>query len=435
MGNVDLVRVTNAEKAVLGCALVGDIGRAVLLQLGDQDFYDPKCQLIASVMRDMIRRNVPPDVITVPAEIAARGKSHLVRIGELHDLVNTAPPTMAAPHYAQQVRDNARVRLTNEAGQRLVAMTTSDDSADDLGEALARHADEMAGIPAPFDVEADHARTVHDLLNEDEEEEEWMIPGLIERGERIVITGPEGLGKSTVIKQLACCVAAGVDPWTQERVSRDGFRVLHIDTENSRRQTRRNYRWIGAGMPKNTAPDWRQRISLHINTAGVNLAGRDRAWFHQVAAACSPDLIVLGPAYKLMTGLDPNKDSDVLSLLAAIDEVRTRHDSAVLIEAHSPHGSEMTKRPVRPFGSSVWLRWPEVGFGFRVDEDQEKSIREMEKTQGIRRFGNKSARPEHLQIVSWRGQREDRDWPGGIAWGPDGGLPWVKYRNTERGAA
>jgi len=421
MGNVDIVRVTNAEKAVLGCALAGDIGRAVLLQLGDEDFFDPKSQLVASVMRDMIRRNVPPDLITVPAEIAARGKSHLVKATDLHDLVTFAPPTMAAPYYAAQVRDNARVRLTHEAGVRLAQMTNADDSADDLGEALARHADEMNAIPAPFDVEAEQARTVHDLLNEDEEEECWMIPDVIERGERIVITGPEGLGKSTVIKQLACCTAAGVDPWSQERVSRDGFRVLHIDTENSRRQTRRNYRWIGAGMPANVAPGWQQRINLHIRTEGVNLAGRDRAWFHQVAAACSPDLIVLGPAYKLMTGLDPNKDADVLSLLAAIDEVRTRHDSAVIIEAHSPHGGEIGKRPVRPFGSSVWLRWPEVGFGFRVDEEQEGNLRELAKHQGSRPLN----RPSYLNLVQWRGQREDRDWPSGITWGPSGGLPWV----------
>jgi replicative DNA helicase len=432
MGAIDLIRVTNAEKAVLGCALAGDIGRAVLLQLGDQDFYDPKCQLIASVMRDMIRRNVPPDVITVPAEIAARGKSHAVRMTELHDLVNTAPPTMAAAHYAAQVRDNARVRLTNEAGQRLVAMTGSDDSADDLGEALARHADEMSAIPAPFDVEADHARTVHDLLNEDDEEEEWMIPGFMERGERVVLTGSEGMGKSTIIKQVSACTAAGVNPWSHERVSRDGFRVLHIDTENSRRQTRRNYRWIGSAMPKNIAPDWRSRIHLHIRTEGVNLAGRDRAWFHQVAAACSPDLIVLGPAYKLMTGLDPNKDADVLSLLAAIDEVRTRHDSAVLIEAHSPHGGGIERRPVRPFGSSVWLRWPEIGVGLRVDDKQEQAHREWANSNGI----HLGPRPRYLEVAQWRGQREDRDWPTGITWGPDGGLPWVPSGNyPERRAA
>lgn len=431
MGNVDIVRVTNAEKAVLGCALAGDTGRAVLLQLGDEDFFDPKCQLVAAVMRDMTRRGVPPDLITVPAEMAARGKSHLVKATDLHDLMQFAPPSMAAPFYAQQVRENARVRLAHAAGQRLAQMTNDDESADQLGEALARHADEMAAIPAPFDVESVHARTVHDLLNEDDEEEHWMIPGLIERGERIVITGPEGLGKSTVIKQLSACVAAGVDPWSQERVAREGFRVLHIDTENSRRQTRRNYRWIGVGVPRNSAPEWQSRITLHIRTEGVNLAGRDRAWFHQVAAACSPDLIVLGPAYKLMTGLDPNKDADVLSLLAAIDEVRTRHDAAVLIEAHSPHGGEIGKRPVRPFGSSVWLRWPEVGFGFRVDEEQEGNLRELAKHQG----GPAPSRPSYLNLVQWRGQREDRDWPRGITWGPAGGLPWVPSHTYPAGRA
>src|SRR6478609_6866220 len=247
------------------------------------------------------------------------------------------------------------------------------DSTEDLGEALARHASDLAAIPAPFDVTAATSHSLEDLLNEADEKEEWVIPGLIERGERIVVTGSEGLGKSTVIKQIAASVAAGVDPWTQERVSRDGFRVLHIDTENSRRQTRRNYRWIGSGIPRNAADGWRTRINLHIRTEGVNLAGRDRAWFHQVAAQCSPDLIVLGPAYKVMTGLDPNKDVDVLSLFSAIDEVRTRHDSAVLIEAHSPHGSDGMVRTVRPFGSSVWLRWPEVGLGFRVDDEEERN--------------------------------------------------------------
>lgn len=429
MGAVDTIRVTNAERAVLGCALAGDQGRAVLLQLGDKDFYDPKCQLVAAIMRDMIRRSVPPDPITLAAEVAARGKSALVSMVYLHDLHQFAPPTMAAAHYAAAVRENARVRLTNEAGRRLAAMTQDDDSADQLGEALSMHADEMAAIPAPFDVDAAESRTVQELLNEDDEEEDWMVPQWLERGERVVLTGSEGMGKSTIIKQIGCCVAAGVNPWSQERISRDGFRVLHIDTENSRRQTRRNFRWIGAGMPSNVAEDWRSRIHLHIRTEGVNLAGRDRAWFHQVAAQCSPDLIVLGPAYKLMTGLDPNKDADVLSLLAAIDEVRTRHDSAVLIEAHSPHGGEIGKRPVRPFGSSVWLRWPEIGLGLRVDDKQEQAHREWANANGIRL----GPRPRYLEFAQWRGQREDRQWPSGITWGESAGLPWVPSHNYPEG--
>lgn len=427
MGNVDITRVIIAEKAMLGCALTGDEGKAVLLQLSDKDFFDPKCQLVAAIMRDMIRRSVPPDQITLAAEVAARGKSALVSMSYVADLVQYAPPTMAAAHYAATVRENARVRLANDAGRRLVAMTQDDDSADQLGDALAMHADEMAAIPAPFDANSAESRTVQDLLNEDDEEEDWMIPGLIERGERIVITGHEGMGKSVCLRQIASCVAAGIHPWSGDRVSREGFRVLHIDTENPRRNTRRIYRWLSAKVPKNSADGWQSRIDLHIRTEGVNLAGKDRAWFHQVAAQCSPDLIVLGPAYKVMTGLDPNKDVDVLSLFSAIDEVRTRHDAAVLIEAHAPHGGDIGKRTVRPFGSSVWLRWPEVGFGLRVDEDQEKTSREFD--------GYRGDRPRYLQLVAWRGQREDRAWPGGITWGPDNGMPWVPSHTYPTGRA
>jgi len=420
MGNV--MPYQFAEAAVLGSAMMGESAHQVILRLTEDDFDDPKHKLIASAIRKLIRDGGSPDPITVGSELTARGV--LGRIGGsvfLHDLIGMVTTPLSAPYYAAIIRDAARVRRAHEVGVRLTQMTTSESAAEEMPEILARAGDELGSVPPPFDAQVEEPPTVHDLLNEDEEEEDWMIPGLIERGERIVITGSEGLGKSTVIKQLACCVAAGVNPWSHERVSRDGFRVLHIDTENSRRQTRRNYRWIGAGMPQNTAPGWQQRITLHIRTEGVNLAGRDRAWFHQIAAACSPDLIVLGPAYKLMTGLDPNKDSDVLQLLASIDEVRTRHDAAVLIEAHSPHGGEIGKRPVRPFGSSVWLRWPEIGFGFRVDDEQESNLRELAKHQGSRQ----PTRPSYLNLVGWRGQREDRDWPSGITWGPRGGLPWV----------
>lgn len=420
MGNVDITRVTNAERAVLGCAMAGDIGRAVLLQLGDEDFFDPQHQILASIMRDMVRRNVPPDMITIQAELAARGKSNVpkgVSGVYLHDLWTFAPNSDAAPFYAREVRANSRVRLANEAGQRLTQMTCSDDSAEELDAALARHSDEMSAIPAPFDMDAVTSHTLEDLLNEEDEEHSWLIPGLLARGERVVMTGPEGLGKSTITRQISACVAAGIHPFTGERVSRDGFRVLHIDTENDRRQSRRNYRWISAGMPRNIADGWLARVDLYPRTEGVNLAGRDRAWFHQVAAACSPDLIVLAPAYKVMIGLDPDKANDVFSLLNAIDEVRTRHDAAVVIEAHSGNETQTGKRPVRPFGSSVWMRWPEVGFGFRVDEEAEKNV--------IAFDGSQRRRPRYLKLVSFRGDREDRYWPGGITWGPDGGLPWV----------
>ncbi len=67
----------------------------------------------------------------------------------------------------------------------------------------------------------------------------------------------------------------------------------------------------------------------------------------------------------------------------------------VMIEAHSPHASNGGKRPIRPYGASLWLRWPEFGIYLS---------------------------PEG-QLQHWRGQRDERDWPAALKRG--GLLPWT----------
>lgn len=415
MGNVTMP-YQFAEAAVLGSAMMGEAAHDAILRLSDDDFDDPKHKLIASAIRRLIREGGKPDPITVSAELSALNV--LSRIGGsvfLHDLVGMVTTPLSAPYYATIVRDASRVRLAHATGVRLTQMTTNEDSAEEMPEILARVRAELDAIPGRFTEEAQVAPTVHDLLLRADEPEDWLIPGLIERGERIVITGGEGMAKSMIMRQFAACLAAGLHPWTGRRVS-DGFRVLHIDAENSERQSRRNYLRVGNGIARNRpAPGWSERIHLWTRTEGLNLAGADRGWFHKVAEMCSPDLIILAPAYKIMIGQDPDKERDILALLAAIDEVRTRHDSAVMIEAHSGNGPDGSTRPTRPIGSSVWRRWPEVGFGLRIDE---KSYPE----------GCGEKRPRYLQAVQFRGQREDRDWPDLLAWGPDNGLPWVPNR-------
>ena len=71
-----------------------------------------------------------------------------------------------------------------------------------------------------------------------------------------------------------------------------------------------------------------------------------------------------------------------------LDEVRARYGCALMIEAHSPHGVG-SKRPLRPFGASMWLRWPEFGFGLR----------------------ERKVNPMQMTIEEWRGSRDSRNWP------------------------
>lgn len=423
-----------AEAAVLGAVMLdADPAKAALLQLTDDDFDTSQHRAIAAAARSMIRDRRPIDALTLGAELERSGE--IRKVGgttELFALMHAAPVPESASYYAEIVRNRARLRKARVVSGELARMLAADGAGEQLDQVMLAHRAALESIPEPLGATA-HEITIGDLMNEPETPAEWITPGLIARGERIVLTGPEGLAKSTLMRQFAGCLAAGLHPWTGKPYA-EPVRVLHIDAENSRAQTRRSYQRIDRFMRETrVSPDWRKRITVRIEPAGLDLTGRDAGWLHQAASRCSPDVIVLGPAYKLSRG-DPQKDSDVLALLAVIDEVRMRHNAAVLIEQHTPHGNSLGERPIRPYGSSVWLRWPEVGLGLRRDTD--KSVVQEE-------------RPRYLEVPQWRGAREPRDWPGRICWGTEWAydpkfrgrpvLPWVptdsNYQPTELEAA
>src|SRR5438132_11941606 len=78
-----------------------------------------------------------------------------------------------------------------------------------------------------------HDLDVDEFLNEDEPEYDWVIPEVVERGDRVVLTGGEGMGKSTLLRQIAIQAAAGVHPFTLEAMT--PVRVMLLDLENSKR--------------------------------------------------------------------------------------------------------------------------------------------------------------------------------------------------------
>jgi hypothetical protein len=261
----------------------------------------------------------------------------------------------------------------------------------------------------------DLAPDIHDLLAEDEPDHDWLVPGLLERGERFMLTGFEGLGKTMFMRMFAVCFAAGIHPTTYQLIK--PCRVLYVDCENTKRQNRRAYAPIVAEAARRQAvPAGGLRLIQKPEGIDLGTSG-DAAWLLERVQAHRPDVLFIGPLYRLHIE-NPNDEATARKVVAALDAVRVQGDCALMIEAHAGHGEWGTKRSVRPVGSSLYLRWPEYGFGIRPSPGIDTG----------------ELRPSQVELTAWRGARDERQWPTDWIFGSKRheGWPWVPFKSQPR---
>ena len=241
--------------------------------------------------------------------------------------------------------------------------------------------------------------TLQDLLDLDFPQAGEVVPGLFRNRTRVVITGPEGRGKSEMIYQIALGAARGINPFTTEPIPQQ--RVLIVDAENEHVDLQKRLRRIDAlydGVGAEPSGD-----HLRIQDAlGWNLLDpADAGHLFALTRAFMPDLLVIGPVYQIMGG-DGNDAETVRRFMRVVDQCRSISDTAVLTEAHAGHGEGGNRNNWRPSGSSLWLRWPDMGIGMSPLDDQ----------------------ASQMQLVRWRGDRVENHWPDVVRRG--GVLPWTQ---------
>jgi replicative DNA helicase len=299
-------------------------------------------------------------------------------------------------HYIDRLIEAAGRRRLQHAAVELSQAATSDRldlaGALDLARRLTEEAEGPAlrALPDP-DI---------DTFLEGDDAYDWIIPRLLERRDRWLLVADEGGGKSTLLRQIAVQAAAGISPFTCQAM--DPVRVLLVDLENGERLVRRRLRALRTQCGARLDPD---RLRVCSLPAGVDITERSGAnWLTERVAANRPDLLIIGPMYRLYAGVaehgDIGGEDKARKVTAAIDRVRTRFGVTVIAETHAPLGSNGATRVLRPFGSSVWLRWAEFGTALKRDADQ----------------------PNRWLLTHFRMPRDERVWPVALSRG--GVWPW-----------
>ncbi|SEE83413.1 replicative DNA helicase [Arthrobacter alpinus] len=380
------------EEQVIGaCLLDGEAIRFAVDHVESTDFASMVLGNVFDVMVAMRAAGKPIEPASVTAGVAEAGIRG-VGFTELFKWMEAVGSSHSVDFYAKLVREASVRRSIARAGQSMIQQSQNEavPSAQVLSEAMTA----LTGISDNSPGNGMKTITLGDLLAV-EDSYDWVIEGLFERGDRMIITGYEGLGKTTWIRQMAICMAAGINPVTLDHC--EPQKVLVIDVENTESQWRNEVR----GMAK-TAQGYgpvSPMENLHLSCNGrVDITkGSSLGEIHRLVDIHKPSVLFIGPIYKLVPHGISN-DDDAAPLITALDSLRDR-GLVLVMEGHSPKGSANAARDLSPRGSAALMGWPEFGFGLAPDEN-----------------GN-------AIVQRWRGERDrKRVWPKTLEKG--GPFPW-----------
>lgn len=373
-----------AEENLLGALITAprQTVRAVEGAVSSEDFDDGRLGVVFDQLVTATVRGESIDVVAVDTHFHEWG------VGSLDPAVvwRWVDPARMVPHhafqYAQVVRaDAVRRRLSTVVSVTSERLRAGEPALDIASSALSA----LSGLVDGASSGGLRAKTLREVLA-GEDAYDWIIPGLLERQDRLVVTGAEGAGKTMWMRQLALLSAAGVHPVTFQRI--DPVDVLVVDAENTERQWRRATRWIARNAAADGVRDPSDVVHLAAGHRIDITKGSHLSEIHRLIDVHKPDVLFIGPLYKLVAKAI-NSDDDAAPLIVALDSLRER-GVALVMEAHAGHSIGASGfRDLRPRGSSALLGWPEFGLGLRPSTD----------TEGV------------VDVVRWRGDRDARDWP------------------------
>ncbi len=385
-----------AERALVGSMIIWPAGimEAIEYVMVD-DLYTPLHKAAYAACIDLALRGDKVDSITVADECKRKGHED-VTVSDVIRLTS-GEGGLAWKRYADIILQHSlRRRLLAEAYE---LQESASDISLDPAVVMDRHLESVARIDTALIAREPDDISVEEFLQRPSPAQSpWVVPGLFRRDWRTIVVGGEGKGKSWLLRQLGVLAAYGIHPFRFTRIPK--VKTLIVDLENPEDALWNSLDTIVRKVQRQT-PDREVFNRLWWRPSGIDLRSRSsRAELESVIAQRRPELVLMGPLYKTysITARD-GFELPAREVQQALDTMRMRYGFSLVIEDHAPQASGGV-RDMRPYGSSFWLRWPEIGIGLVPSPEQENA----------------------LTVGRWRGDRTVTDWPAtlvrGTAW------PW-----------
>ncbi len=389
-----------SEEGLIGALLIrpsmiGDVADEVQ----PADIFAPQMARIYAAMLALWGRGILPDTYTVADEL--RSLDDLEGVGGAAALttLQAGVPSLDVRGYIQVILDASLRRRV------ILAARTAQEIASDPAVSAADALDAGREVLANIDVPLSAPSEVEDVETfcAGEDRYDWLVTGLVEKGDRILVVAAEAAGKSMLLRQIAVTCAFGIHPFRSTPI--DPMRVLLIDLENPVSLIRRKLRPMVSKARQVRPYADPTMMGVLCKPGGIDVTRRsDARWLAGQLMAAKPDLVVAGPLYKMFQA-DDKWEQGARAVTSILDDLRTRLGFALVLETHAPQAFGGT-RNLRPIGSSLWLRWPEFGLSFAALDGH----------------------PEVVRVKTWK-SRDERWWPEFLQRG--GAWPWTVCADPE----
>lgn len=239
-----------------------------------------------------------------------------------------------------------------------------------------------------------------DMASEADTEPPEIIPGILCKEDKLLLTAPSKAGKTWLLLDLALCVCTG-QSWLGFPPCNPG-RVLYLNLELRRHALKK-------------------RVPAILRARGINtkdLAGKLKVWnlracnfgnFAALAkdmearlAGCQFALVIIDPMYKILGDTDENSNNQVTKLLNEVEAFAAKLGAAAAFAHHFAKGNASGKNSIdRMSGAGAWARDPDAIMTFTPHAESEAHFTV---TTTLRNF----QRPEEF-VVRWKFPQMQRD--------------------------